>query len=186
MDADQDRSCSPPRRNRYFHGQLLSAKDFQDEQTYFRNKQCLHNRLLHGSGIVTGLAVSIHRDRIRVESGLALDCAGRELCVPKVVEFSLPTSGVSAYLGLAYMERAFRKTPIAAANDISGRARREATRIEEGFRLHWESANPFSAHGRSGGRWHACGKEHSVPIVRLRHSRNRWRLDPTFRPPQVR
>ena len=186
MGAYRNTVCSPPRRNRYFHGQLLSATDLQDEQTYFRNKQCVHNRLLHGSGIVAGLKVSIHRDRIRVESGFALDCAGRELCVPKVVEFRLPTAGKVAYLGLSYLEQAIKATPAMAVKDSSGARLEEATRIEEGFGLLWESSNTFSGHRRRSGRWQACGKEHSIPIARLRRSLRRWRLDSRFRPPQAR
>ncbi len=186
MGPNRNTACSPPRRNRYFHGQLLSADDFQDEQTYFRNKHCLHNRLLHGSGVVTGLKTSMGPDRIRLEPGLALDCFGREICVPHVVEFRLPTAGRVAYLGLCYMEQAVRATPVIAVNDSPGTPHVEATRIEEGFELLWESSNTFSGHRRRGGRWEACGKEHSIPIARLRRSRRRWRLDSRFRRPQVR
>jgi len=46
-------------RNQYFYGQLLSARDFQSEQAYFREKLKLHNRCLHGYGVVCGLEVAI-------------------------------------------------------------------------------------------------------------------------------
>lgn len=186
MGAYPDTLCSPARRNRYFHGQLLSADDFQDEQTYFRNKLCLHNRLLHGSGIVTGLKISMRPDRIRVEPGLALDCFGREICVPQVVEFRLPTVEKVAYLGLSYMEQAIRATPAMAVKDSPGARLEEATRFEEGIELLWESSNTFSGHRRRGGRWQVCGKEHSIPIARLRRSLRRWRLDSRFRRPQAK
>jgi hypothetical protein len=45
-------------RLRYFYGQMLHAKDFQAEQAYFREKQKLHNRCLHGAGVVCGLLVA--------------------------------------------------------------------------------------------------------------------------------
>src|SRR5439155_8263842 len=42
----------------YVHGQLLTAIDLQTEQAYFREKLKLHNRCLHGYGIVCGLDIS--------------------------------------------------------------------------------------------------------------------------------
>jgi hypothetical protein len=47
----------PFRRLRYFHGQLLSARDFQREQEYFREKLKLRMRCLLGYGVVCGLFV---------------------------------------------------------------------------------------------------------------------------------
>jgi len=45
------------RRLKYFYGQMLSADDFNLEQAYFREKLKLHNRCLHGYGVVCGLLV---------------------------------------------------------------------------------------------------------------------------------
>lgn len=47
----------PLRRLRYFHGQMLSARDFQREQEYFREKLKLRMRCLLGYGVVCGLHV---------------------------------------------------------------------------------------------------------------------------------
>src|ERR1700719_3471012 len=44
-------------RLRYFYGRMLSAEDFQTEQNFFREKLKLHNRCLHGYGVVCGLRV---------------------------------------------------------------------------------------------------------------------------------
>src|ERR1700716_2397289 len=44
-------------RLRYFHGQMLGAQDFQNEQDYFREKLKLLNRCLQGYGTVCGLKV---------------------------------------------------------------------------------------------------------------------------------
>ena len=44
-------------RLNYFYGQMLSAQDFKSEQQYFREKLKLHNRCLHGYGVVCGLSV---------------------------------------------------------------------------------------------------------------------------------
>src|SRR5688500_18801799 len=42
-------------RLNYFYGQMLGVADFQTEQHYFREKLKLHNRYLHGYGVVCGL-----------------------------------------------------------------------------------------------------------------------------------
>jgi len=84
-------------RNRYFTGKFMAARDFQDEQDYFLTHHRLHNRLLHGWGIVCGLEVKHHPDKdldrrpnsecaqrwVIVNAGVALDCCGRELIIPK-------------------------------------------------------------------------------------------------------
>jgi hypothetical protein len=44
-------------RLNYFYGQLLSAADFRTEQAYAREKLKLHNRCLHGYGVICGLVV---------------------------------------------------------------------------------------------------------------------------------
>ena len=44
-------------RLNYFYGQMLGAHDFQGEQNFFREKSKLHNRCLHGYGVVCGLRV---------------------------------------------------------------------------------------------------------------------------------
>src|SRR5690349_5126872 len=45
------------RRLRYFHGQLLGARDFRREQRYVRDKLMLQVRYLLGYGVVCGLLV---------------------------------------------------------------------------------------------------------------------------------
>jgi hypothetical protein len=52
--------CAPIpefKRLNYFYGQMLGANDFRAEQDYFREKMKLHNRCLHGYGVVCGLKV---------------------------------------------------------------------------------------------------------------------------------
>lgn len=76
-------------RNRYFTGKYMTARDFADEQMYHVSHHRLHNRLMHGWGVVCGLEVKPHpnedcRDRwVIVEPGIALDCCGRELVLEK-------------------------------------------------------------------------------------------------------
>lgn len=74
------------KRMNYFNGMLLTEQDFQDEQTYVREKLKLHNRL-HGSGVIWGLCLrkgcvkvgEIEVTKIFIDAGLALDCAGNEI-----------------------------------------------------------------------------------------------------------
>lgn len=87
-------------RLRYFHGQPLSALDLRREQAYHREKARLHNRLLHGWGIVCGLEVTVAQRpehetghgtddcetdpthaKVIVMPGVALDCRGNEIVV---------------------------------------------------------------------------------------------------------
>jgi hypothetical protein len=83
-------------RNRYFTGKYMAARDFQDEQTYFLSRHRLHNRLLHGWGIVCGLKVTHHPNPdcasrwVIVHPGIAIDCCGRELIVECETSFEIP------------------------------------------------------------------------------------------------
>jgi hypothetical protein len=85
-------------RHRYFTGKYMTARDFRDEQAYFLSHHRLHNRLLHGWGIVCGLRVVHHpradcRDRwVVVRAGIAIDCCGRELVLRRDTPFELPLS----------------------------------------------------------------------------------------------
>ncbi|MFE2216587.1 hypothetical protein ACFW93_32190 [Streptomyces canus] len=84
-------------RLHYFHGRLLTAADLRREQEYGREKRKLHNRCLHGYGVVCGLRVSPAakdctapaRSRVVVTSGLALDCCGNEIVVATRQEIDL-------------------------------------------------------------------------------------------------
>jgi hypothetical protein len=58
--TEYDEGCLPLplfERVKYFYGQLLGVREFQSEQRYFLEKHRLHNRYLHGYGVVCGLAV---------------------------------------------------------------------------------------------------------------------------------
>jgi hypothetical protein len=55
-----DAGCLPLpsfERVKYFYGQLLGVREFQSEQNYFFEKHRLHNRYLHGYGVICGLEV---------------------------------------------------------------------------------------------------------------------------------
>jgi hypothetical protein len=92
--ADKDKSVcdyNEFRRLRYFHGMLLDDKDFSSEQEYHDHKRRFLNRMLHGSGVVCGLDLDGKRGGrwIEVTSGLALDCSGNEIWVPRTTRIDL-------------------------------------------------------------------------------------------------
>jgi hypothetical protein len=76
-------------KNKYFHGKLMTVRDFETEQSYFDTKRYLLNRLLHGSGIICGFEqIEIKQAEdgtLKIsfkDGGVALDCCGREIVVP--------------------------------------------------------------------------------------------------------
>jgi hypothetical protein len=84
---------------RYHFGMLLGVDDFESEQAYHRGKMRLHNAWLHGEGVVWGMLVEAPLDEgggaglsgeLRVQPGLALDDAGRELYLAGPVCVSVP------------------------------------------------------------------------------------------------
>ena len=85
-------------RNRFFTGKYMTARDFRVDPEYFLSRHRLHNRLLHGWGIVCGLRVVPHpredcRDRwVVVRAGIAIDCCGRELILHRDTPFELRLS----------------------------------------------------------------------------------------------
>lgn len=70
---------SPRRRVNYFEGRLLTADDLGADQQYARERAWLHNRMLHGSGVVSGLDVTVEGEDIVVSPGMAIDPDGREI-----------------------------------------------------------------------------------------------------------
>jgi hypothetical protein len=88
---------APSERNRWFTGKYMGAREFALDPDYLRGRHQLHNRLLHGHGIVLGLSVEPHpredcRDRwVVVRCGIALDCYGRELVLERdATPYELP------------------------------------------------------------------------------------------------
>jgi hypothetical protein len=82
----------PFQRPRYFAGQLLTEAELGGEQRYLLAKSRLHNRLLHGSGVVCGLQVVCHpecKGYVRVMPGYALDPCGNDVMVPEQADFPL-------------------------------------------------------------------------------------------------
>jgi len=140
----QNMRLYPLERNRYFYGKLLTVRDFESEQKYFNAKRRLLNRLLHGTGIVSGLQVVRVDDKtVSVEPGVALDQLGREVVVASPVTLKLSATpgftnnayAKNVYLCIAYDEKG--KEPVHSVGNAAGRTEEvsEYNRIAEGYRL---------------------------------------------------
>ena len=85
---------APFSRNSYYTGKLLTERDLTDEQRYQIDKLRLHHLGLHGWGVVCGLKVvpepSCPAHYLKVEPGLAIDGAGREIYVRSPIRVELP------------------------------------------------------------------------------------------------
>jgi hypothetical protein len=70
-------------RINFFHGRLLTEKDFTTEQQYFIQKQRNHNRYLHGWGVVSRLAVTVQGTTVVVDPGVAIDGEGNDIILTR-------------------------------------------------------------------------------------------------------
>lgn len=95
MNNGEKRNCSICKiphfeRNNYYHGKLLTSRDFFAEQCYFNEKRWLVNRMINGWGVVCGCEVLPGENpyEVKILPGLAIDCCGREIlvCDEKVVK----------------------------------------------------------------------------------------------------
>ncbi len=70
-------------RPRFFAGQILTEADLNRLEQYVIDKNRLHNRYLHGWGVVCGLVVSCNpcSDRVNVSAGYALSPCGDDIIV---------------------------------------------------------------------------------------------------------
>lgn len=78
-------------RPNYFCGHLLTDSDLSKEQQYFIEKNKLHNRTLHGSGVVCGLRLTCDDQcgGILIEKGYAIDDCGNDLVVCESQRFDI-------------------------------------------------------------------------------------------------
>ena len=134
-------------RVNYFSGQILGADDFQAEQDYFRAKQRLHNRMLLGAGVVTGLDVALEPSSsdeepvVSVGAGYAIAPDGEELFLHASRVCRLCATTSSGFVTLQYAER------------------HQVSRIQEGVLIGFAATLPANAIGlakleRKNGTWH--------------------------------
>jgi hypothetical protein len=153
-------------RNRYYTGKYMTARDFRDEQSYFLSRHRLHNRLMHGWGIVCGLAVERHKSAecpnyVVVTPGIAIDCCGRELVLRErtavpvwpppekpagqggAAATDTPPEPQQYLVYLSYEEQQIERAPALYADNCAPK-RWEANRVREVSRVNvipWDEAH---------------------------------------------
>ena len=148
-------------RVRYVAGQDLSAADFQQEQDYQRAKQRRHNVLLHGTGIVRGLNVTVRTGApaqgpvVVVSPGVAIAPDGEELLVCEPLTTEVGAGRIASFVTL-------RLEDLETGTTVGG----EASRIEESATIAVLDDVPPG----------------HLAIARLRRDGEKWQPDRGFRP----
>lgn len=172
-------------RNRYFQGRLLSASDFEAEQTYLRDKQRFRNLYTLGIGVVAGLSVttSNHGTCLSVTPGYAIDDLGREICVPSPIECVLPNTGTRLRATISYVEIDSEPTTSALSPDPFGPGHPvEHTRVHEGFEL---TLTPISPAKLGRVRNSQDGLSPSLTLAILQHKGKRWIVHRASKPKRM-
>ncbi len=140
-------------RPAFFHYQRLTAGDLSAAQTYNRELRWLHNRSLHNWGIAFGFALSGPRgaQSVKVESGYAIDCVGRDLVLDKPLEIPVPAvasesdgSPATYYLTISYAEDA----KLEAVNRAGECNTSGAVRLPEMPIVRWQDPNDANLESR--------------------------------------
>lgn len=146
------------KRARYFHGMLMTDRDFREEQIYHNEKRKLLNRMLHGWGVVCGFEIQwdVGKSLVTIKTGMALDCHGNEILVCDPVDIDLaslpcptkiPPRGTVEYcqhmdaekepavyyIGIRYNEVPTDPVPVYAPGGGCEEKACEYSRIREGF-----------------------------------------------------
>ncbi len=148
MEQKQYYSCD---RNNYFFGKLMTVRDFESEQTYINSKRRLGNRMLNGTGIVSGLdVILVDNKTFSLEPGLALDFMGREIVVTEpyvrrlnvIKGFEENKDKGILYLCLKYKEELKETTFSVAGSGKNSGVSEEFNRVKEGYELFLTSQKP--------------------------------------------
>lgn len=173
------RKLGAPARLRLLDGQLLTADDLAALQDYVREKMWLHNRMLHGYGIVAGLDVTMQEQasgdsQLVVAPGYALDGYGRELIVPEPLEVAVGHDRRDFIVLLKYAEQDDPSSAVPSTGTET-----QATRTIETVQVMFESPaerlTPPTAR-----------PDFAVPIARLRKPHHQWQHDRNFRAPRAK
>jgi len=156
-----DRNCDLNnfKKVRYFHGMLMTDRDFREEQIYHNEKRKLLNKMLHGWGVVCGLSLSgkAGESIITISPGMGLDCHGNEIvvCEPYKIDLRsktcfciLPTKSESLtgadclegepepktwFIGIKFHEMFTDPMPVYVPGGECEEKTCESSRISEGF-----------------------------------------------------
>jgi hypothetical protein len=159
------------KRLRFFDGQLLTAQDFQAEQEYQLEKRRLHNRLLHGVGVINGLGVSVDDvsvdDRpvtsVLVSPGLALDSHGNEILVESPVRIDLTINMADS----CFVMIEFTESPTDAVPGANGGL--NFSRVTEGYQVRIVSDDPSQSTNTA-----------QLCLARLIRVSGHWVVDETY------
>src|SRR5919206_4977097 len=78
-------------RVRYWQGQLLTAEDLRTQLESDEELRRLHNRAMHRAyGVAIGLGAALDGAALKLDCGMAYDCAGRGLVVQEERRVPLP------------------------------------------------------------------------------------------------
>jgi hypothetical protein len=163
MDTHVTASCCDPTAGRlehvnFFNRQLLTAEDMTAEQNYFLEKLRRHNRFMHGTGVVCGLAVTAAPFRgapwrVEISPGYALGPYGDEIFVGEPVYFDLaacltggatnpcepglitPGTSTTAYLAIQYADCLARPVQTAFSGCGCDDDPCQYSRVRDGFQL---------------------------------------------------
>lgn len=157
----------------YSTGQLLTAADLQDEQAYWRQRASRHLRFLHGWGVVAGMQVQIQPStsglQLRVQPGLAIDCAGNELALGHEVLLALPASSLRQYVVISLHETPAAPVPMPSLDDEGEMVH---TRVIEDVHVALSPHNPAAGHRRMGPGTPGCGLAHGLCIASVAAGRS--------------
>lgn len=143
----------PSKRVNYQLGMVLGEDEFRQDQLHHRERDHHATRALHGYGTVSGLGVSFDdaNHELHVRPGLAVDPAGRLICVP--VEYCASLDGwlqehaasdevsgglpatLPVYVVLCWTECATDDVPIPSDSCLSAEDARAASRLLDSFEL---------------------------------------------------
>ena len=151
------KNLDPYKRVKYSMGLVMGVEEFEQEQAYFLEKNCLHNLVLHGYGTVYGLQVSKRNSgddsEIVISPGIAVDPSGRNIRVPKTQCLNLErlndwlnankneitskgsSGNIDVYITLCYSECETDKVPIFVEPCQSEKDSNVSSRIADHFEL---------------------------------------------------
>ena len=182
--CDNDSNGSIERPN-FFVNQLLTADDLKTLVDYFRNKHRLHNKYLHGYGIVFGLEVSVTENNhsVVINPGLALDCEGNEIAVYNVIERALPQDKSSLYVVVEYHECKSESVPVFLDDCNSPADNLNSSRIRESYKIKYDenkSWKDFKSRKLNTWKFEVAA---GIPLALIKFRRGRWKVSHCFRRP---
>lgn len=159
------------KRVNYSLGLVLGEEEFRQDQLHLRERDHLANRALHGYGTISGLEVSVDGNEVRVGPGLALDAAGRFVCVSSaqcadlgrwfekheaeiVAALGSPPAlpgSISVFVSLCYLECETDKVPLPLEPCRTGEDSMVASRVSESFELRLSLEEPVPVGEATGG-----------------------------------